>query len=92
MGSTKGIYCVVKFIEMPFLYTEEYQVVPSSWIAPGVSEQQVLVTFPLMDKTKLLNVVKNRRPASEKWLSFPATIEFITDNFDHAMLYLDLLQ
>lgn len=78
MKSMKGQYCVVKFLEMLFLDTEEYQVVPATWIAPGVNEHQVSVKFPLMNKTKLLNVVENRQPAGEKWLSFPATTEFIT--------------
>ena len=70
-------FCVVKFREMPFLETEKYQIVPSTWILSG-SKKNAMVAFPLMNKTKLLETVQKREPFREKWLSFPARIEFET--------------
>ncbi len=74
MAVTKQ-YCVVKFREMLFLDTEEYQLVPATWILSG-SKKEAMIAFPLMNKTKLLDAVRKREPPSERWLSFPANIEY----------------
>ncbi|CAD6244511.1 GSCOCT00013375001.2-RA-CDS [Cotesia congregata] len=76
MNVTKQ-FCVVKFREMLFLETEEYQIVPSTWILAG-SKEDAMIAFPLMNKTKLSDTVQKKEPPREKWLSFPASIEFET--------------
>lgn len=73
-------FCVVKFREMLFLDTEEYQLVPSTWILSG-SDKEVMIAFPLMNKTKLSNVAQKRIPPSDKWLSFPASIEYASGEY-----------
>lgn len=75
MDVTVKQFYVVKFREMLFLDTDKYQLVPYTWILSS-SKKEAIVAFPLMSKAKLSSSVQKREPPGDKWLSFPATIEF----------------
>ncbi|ACE75506.1 conserved hypothetical protein [Bracoviriform facetosae] len=79
-------YCVVKFREMLFLDTEEYQLVPATWILSR-SKKDAIIAFPLMNRTKLLDAVQKREPPRERWLSFPASIEY--ESGEHWTLFVN---
>lgn len=65
---------------MLFLDTNQYQLVPSTWIVSG-SEEEVMIAFPLMNRTELLNVAQKKVPPNHKWVSFSASIVYSSGEY-----------
>nr|ACE75417.1 hypothetical protein GIP_L8_0310 [Glyptapanteles indiensis] len=90
MAPIKKLYYVIHFITSPYWITEKFVVVPSTWVS--FLQKQAMVAFPLLGKKKFFSYIKKRRSSGESWPTFPVTIEYKTNVYKDAVLYIELRQ